>query len=606
MGINYFRRDDRDAKFVLFEQLDMDRLLGYEAFKDFSKDDFAMIVDEALKMCREVLGPANQEGDRIGAQWKDGVVTTPDSFKECWKVMTENGWLSMKANPEYGGQGLPATIGAMANDFFTGANMAFVTYPGLTVGAGHVIENYGTDEDRTMFVEKLYTGNWAGTMCLTEPDAGSDVGWLRTKAVPDPDAGDPRVYKIQGSKRFITSGQHDLTENIVHLVLARIEGAPHGTKGISLFIVPRTWVNPDGSMGEPNDVYCEGIEHKMGIHGSATASLLFGENNNCRGILLGEPHSGMAKMFQLMNEARLGCGVQSLGIAASAYDAARYYAKERVQGPPFTDRAAERVPIIEHEDVRRMLMNLKSGTEGMRAFTADLVFNLDVAENDPDPEARKKAHQRADLLLPVLKSYTSDYGWELCRDAIQVFGGAGFCCEFPVEQYARDIKIISIWEGTSYIQSLDLVGRKMGMEGGKVFQGWLQDVMDFTSAHKDDQDLAGDFKRLFKAAQAVGDYAMKYMTWFSEGKLKLIPLSSTRFLMCMGEVCVAKLLLEQALIARNKLAGVDAASADGIFYKGKVETAKFYCRNTLTNVFSRHASLLTEDTSAVDIPMEAF
>jgi hypothetical protein len=251
-------------------------------------------------------------------------------------------------------------------------------------------------------------------------------------------------------------------------------------------------------------------------------------------------------------------------------------------------------------------MNLKSGTEGMRAFTADLVFNLDVAENDPDPEERKKAHQRADLLLPVLKAYTSDYGWDLCRDAIQVFGGAGFCCEFPVEQYARDIKIISIWEGTSYIQSLDLVGRKMGMEGGKVFQGWLQDVMDFTSAHKDDTELAGDFKRLFKAVQAVGDYAMKYMTWFSEGKLKLIPLSSTRFLMCMGEVCVAKLLLEQALIARDKLAGVDAGSADGIFYKGKVETAKFYCRNTLTNVFSRHASLLTEDTSAVDIPMEAF
>ncbi|MEW5724024.1 MAG: acyl-CoA dehydrogenase [Thermodesulfobacteriota bacterium] len=606
MGINYYKRDARDTKFVLFEQLDLNKLLSYEAYKDFSAEDLNMVIDEGLKVAKEVFGPANQDGDRIGCRYEGGKVTTPDSFKACWRIMAENGWMAMSANPEFGGQGLPATVGSLVLEFFCGANMALTTYPGLTAGAARVIENFGTDEDRALFVEKMYTGVWGGTMCLTEPDAGSDVGWLRSKAVPEPGAGDPRLYKIEGAKRFITSGDHDLTENIVHLVLARIEGARSGTKGISLFIVPKIWVNQDGSLGEPNDVFCAGIEHKMGIHGSSTCSMNFGENGRCRGILLGEPHSGMAKMFQLMNEARLGCGVQALGLAAAAYDMARAYAKERVQGPPFTVRHAERVPIIQHEDVRRMLMNLKSGTEGLRGFLAKLVYYLDVAHRDPDEVARQKAYLQADLLLPVLKAYSSDYGYELVRDAIQVLAGVGFCSEFPVEQYARDIKIVSIWEGTSYIQSLDLVGRKLGLEGGQVFQAWLQEIMDFTGRHKDDADLSADVKRLFKAAQAVGDLAMRYLKYFQEGRLQLIPLSSTRFLECMAEVSIAHVLLEQARIAREKLAGVDAHSADGLFYRGKIETAKYFCRNTLPRVFARHMSLETEDTSALDIPEEAF
>ncbi len=364
MGINYFQRDDRDLKFLLFEHMNVEKLLSYEAFRDFSADDFSMILDEAGKVCREVLGPTMQDGDREGCNYKDGVVEVPASFHECWKVMAENGWIAASSNPEFGGQGLPALMGGLLGELFTGANMSMMTYPGLAVGNGRLIENFGTDEDKALFVEKMYTGVWGGTMCLTEPDAGSDVGWLRTKAVPDPSSGDPRIYKIEGTKRFITCGDHDLTDNIIHLVLARIEGGPQGTKGISLFIVPKIWVNPDGSMGESNDVYCEGIEHKMGIHGSSTCTLNFGENGKCRGILLGEPHSGMAKMFQMMNEARISCGVQALGLAASAYDAARKYARERVQGPPFTNRDGDRVPIIQHEDVRRMLMRLKAGHRG--------------------------------------------------------------------------------------------------------------------------------------------------------------------------------------------------------------------------------------------------
>lgn len=607
MGINYFRRDDRDTKFVLFEHMGVDRLLGYERFKDFSSDDFKMIIEEALKVCREVVGPTMQDGDREGCRYhEDGRVTVPASYREAWRVLAENGWMAVTKSQEFGGQGLPAIVGGLLGEFFTGANMAFMTFPGLAVGNGHLIENFGTEEDKRLFVEKMYTGVWGGTMCLTEPDAGSDVGWLRTKATPDTESGDPRIYKIEGTKRFITCGEHDLTENIIHLLLARIQGAPMGTKGISLFIVPKIWVNPDGSLGEPNDVFCAGIEHKMGIHGSSTCTLNFGENGKCRGILLGEPHSGMAKMFQMMNEARIGCGIQALGIAASAYDTARFYAKERVQGPLFTNRAGDRVPIIQHEDVRRMLMNMKAGTEAMRAFTAKLLYLADVAEHDPDPKEQRAAAQRVELLTPLVKAYLSDFGYLLTREAIQVLGGVGYCSEFPAEQYARDIKIVSIWEGTSYIQSLDLVGRKLGIDGGRVFQGWIQEVMEFSGKHKEDNELSKDCKLLFKAAQATGDIAMKYMQYFQEGRMSLIPLSSVRFLECFAETVMGHLMLEQALIARQRLSAIEAGSSDAAFYKGKIETAKFFCRNILTNVFARHMAIQQEDTSALDIPEAAF
>jgi alkylation response protein AidB-like acyl-CoA dehydrogenase len=606
MGTNYFNRDARDVEFLLFEYLGVDKLLSYEAYKDFSGDDFRMIIDEALKVAREVLGPAMQEGDREGCVFEDGQVKSPRSFHECWRFLVENGWLAGTQNPEFGGQGLPVTVGGLVSEFFVGANIAFMTYPGLAVGNGHLIENFGTDEDKALFVEKMYTGVWGGTMCLTEPDAGSDVGWLRTKAIPDLEAGDPRIYKIEGTKRFITCGEHDLTENIIHLVLARIESALPGTKGISLFIVPKIRVSPDGSLGESNDVLCGNIEHKMGINGSATCTLNFGENGKCRGILLGEPNSGMAKMFQMINESRMGCGVQALGLSASAYDTARQYAKERVQGPPFTNRDSDRTPIIQHEDVRRMLMNLKAGTEAMRAMIGKIFYFIDVARHDPDEAARKSAGEQVELFTPLVKAYCSDFGYQLTRDAIQVLGGVGYCSEFPAEQYARDLKIVSIWEGTSYIQSLDLVGRKLGMKGGKVFQDWIQGVMAFTGEHKEDGDFGRDFKLLFKAAQATGDFALRYMQYFQGGKPRLIALTSTRFLECFSEVLMGQLILEQGLLAREKLKEGENDSSDGIFYRGKVETAKYFCRNILPNVFARHTSLQQEDTSALDIPEEAF
>jgi len=547
-----------------------------------------------------------QDGDQEGCVYEEGKVTVPGSFHECWRVMAENGWMAVSSNPQFGGQGLPEVVGGLLSEVFMGANLAMMIYLGLAVGNGRLIENFGTEEDRAIFVEKMYTGVWGGTMCLTEPDAGSDVGWLRTKAVPDPDSDDPRIYKIDGNKRFISAGEHDLVENIIHLVLARIEGSPQGTKGISLFIVPKIWVNPDGSLGEMNDVYCSGIEHKMGVAGTSTCTLNFGENGTCRGILLGEPNSGMAKMFQMMNEARVSTGVMGLGMAANAYDTARQYARERVQGPPFTDRGADRVPIIRHEDVRRMLMNLKAGTEAMRAMIGKVYYLFDVAEQDMNDAVRQQAQQQADMFTPLVKAYCSDYGYDLTREAIQILGGVGYCREFPAEQYARDCKISSIWEGTTYIQALDLVGRKLGMAGGKVFQDWVQEVMAFTKKYQDDSDFGPDFRLLFKAVQATSDFAMRYLKYFKEGKLSLVALTATRFQECFAEVLMGQLILEQGLLAREKIKQVDEDSSDGIFYRGKMETAKYFCRNILTNVFGRHMALQQEDTSAVDIPEEAF
>ncbi|MCF8033001.1 MAG: acyl-CoA dehydrogenase [Desulfarculaceae bacterium] len=605
MGVNYFRRDTRDSKFLLLEHLGLSKLLSYPAFADFSQEDVEMMLEEGLKVGREVLGPGLQDGDRVGCAWDDGVVTTPDYWKECWRVLAENGWTGATSNPEFGGQGLPLMVGGLIRELHNAANMAFMTFPGLAVGAGHLIENYGTDQDRALFVEKMYTGVWAGTMCLTENDAGSDVGASRTKAVPDPDSGEG-VYRIEGTKRFITCGEHDLCENIIHLTLARIEGAPAGTKGLSLFIVPKIWVEPDGSLGQPNDMFCSGIEHKMGIHGSPTCSLSFGENGGCRGILLGEPHSGMAKMFQMMNEARIGCGIQACGVTASAYDAAKAYARERVQGAPLADRHGEAVTIVHHEDVRRMLMNLKAGSEAMRALVAYLLFHTDVAKHDPDPEARQRSFHRMEILTPLVKAYNTDFGYMLTRDAIQVLGGSGYCSDFPVEQYARDIKILSIWEGTNYIQSLDLVGRKLGIAKGSVFKEWIMEVMGFAQAHGEDPDFGPDFALLGKAAGMVGDNARRFTQYFQEGRLSLVPLYATRFLENFAETVLANLLLEQGLIARDKLAQEGLGSGDKFFYQGKMASAKFFCRNVLTNVFGRYVALQQEDTSALEIPEEAF
>jgi len=608
MGLSYFTRTDREIRFLLFEHLGVERLLEYRPFRSFTVDSLKEVIGRGLEFASQSLGPTLQDGDREGCLYEDGQVKVPGSFHDCWRTYREKGFVALTADPALGGLGLPLTVAGVLTEMFFGANLALAIFAMLGSGNGRLIELFGTDQDRELFVRKMYTGVWGGTMCLSEPESGSDVGWLKTAAVRDPDSDDPRLYRIQGQKRFITCGQHDLTENIIHLVLARIEGAGHGTKGVSLFIVPKIRVNPDGSLGRDNDVFCRRIERKMGLHGSPTCRLDFGPNGNCQGILLGQPQTGMAKMFEMMNEARLATGLMGLGTASAAYDKALEYAKVRHQGPPFTDRRSARVPIIRHEDVRRMLMNLKSGTEAMRAVIGWVYLLQDTARHDPDPERRRQSQLRLDLFTPVVKASCTDLGFKLIREAIQTLGGTGYCSDFPVEQYARDCKVTSIWEGTSYIQSLDLVGRKLPLEGGAVLRDWLTEVMGWAREREGDPDLGSEAKTLRRTAEAVGAMALGYAAWAGSGKIRLIPLTSTRFLESLAEVLMGRLILEQGFIARDKTRDKTAAAGgeDRPFYQGKTAAARFFCRNILPNVLTRRQVLSAEDTSALDIPEEGF
>lgn len=604
MGTNFFKRSDRDTRFVLEEHLKIEKLLKFDKFKSLSMDDFSMILDQALKVAAEVLGPTNRDGDQEGVIFDQGRVKVPASFHHAWKTITENGWSALSLNSAYGGQDLPHVVAQAAKEYFAGANLAFWTYVGLATGNGRLIELYGTEKDKALFVRKMYTGVWGGTMCLTEPGAGSDVGNLTTKAIPRSDSAVSKIYNISGNKIFISAGDHDLTENIIHLVLARVEGAPEGVRGISLFIVPKIWVNDDGTLHESNDVSTSGVEHKMGIHGSPTCVLNFGDKGLCKGILLGNENTGLAKMFTMMNESRLETALEALAISACAYENSLDYAKLRIQGVPFTaGKDGKRVRIIEHEDVRRMLMTMKSTIEGMRALMFKTYFLLDVALYGNDEKEISDASGLVDLFVPLCKSYFSDMSYLICRDAIQIHGGYGYCGEYPVEQYARDCKILSIWEGTNYIQSLDLAGRKLNMAKGQVFAGWVQDVLSFVEENKGNEAFGVDFGLLKEAATIVKEIAEYYRS-LSADKRDLIPLSSTRFLECCSETAIAHLLLEQAMVAQEKMQILGKDHSDSAFYQGKVLTAQYYVRNIMINVFSREKAIRLADRSALEIPEE--
>ncbi|MGV8081728.1 MAG: acyl-CoA dehydrogenase [Syntrophales bacterium] len=594
MGQNFYKRDDRDVKFVLKEHLGIDQLLELEPYQGFTMEDFDMILDQAQKIAANDVAPSFQDGDRQGCRFDQGRVLVPESFKHAWKVFQEGSWFALAMKPDFGGQGLPLIVAEAAMEFFISANFAFGCFAGLGPGNGAMIENFGSPEQKDLFCAKMYDGTWGGSMCLTEPAVGSDAHLVAVKASPDGE-----YYKIQGTKIFITSGEHDLAENIVHLVIARIEGAPAGAKGVSLFAVPKIWVNGDGTLGEPNDVACIGIEHKMGLHGSATCVLNFGENGQCRGHLIGEAGKGLAYMFQMVNVARMAVGLESVAFGANIYANARDYAKERVQGTRFA-MGGERIRIVEHADIRRMLLNLKSLTEGMRALVYKTYLMEDLSRNSPDPDRRRKAKGRLELFTPLVKAYCSDRIFEMGRDGIQVLGGYGFTKEYPIEQYTRDCKILSIWDGTNFIQSADLVGRKLNMGGGAVFQAWAEEVAMFIKDHEKDRTFGKELEILKEALETVAGLVLDYGRYFGEGKLDLIPLTSTRFLDCMSEVAVAHLLLEQGMIAQTRLEGGDAG-AEGDFYRGKVAAVQYYCRNFLPQVFGRARIIKMEDLTAVQV-----
>ncbi len=610
--------DKRDVKFVLYEQLDIEQLSNTAKYAEYSKEMYDMVLEQAWKLAENEMEPTNSKGDRDGCVWEDGKVRVPESFHRPYQMYREGGWLPISEDVESGGQGFPVVMGLSAIEAFGAANLALFLYPGLTHGAARLLEVYGTEEQKRNFMDKLYNGEWCGTMCLTEPQAGSDVGASRTKAVPNQDGS----YSISGTKIFISCGEHDLTENIVHMVLARIEGAPPGTKGLSLFIIPK--LRPENGQLVDNDVNCGGIEHKMGIHGSSTCTLNFGENNNCTGYLLGIENQGMRIMFQMMNESRLFIGMQGQSHASAAFLYALQYAKERTQGSDVSrlkDPSAPKVAIINHPDVRRMLMFMKSVTEGLRALLYYVGFCEDMVRSTESDEEKEKYQDFIDILIPVCKAYGSDMGFRVCETAIQVLGGYGYCQEHPVEQFLRDCKIASIYEGTNGIQALDLVGRKLVVKRGQLFKRLIGETEDFLKWARKNFELR-ELVATFEAAREQLIQVTKYFGLKGMTADYVVPLLyATPYLELFGDVAVGFMLLWQALIAHRRLQEiyVDAGAKDSesqmevlatnrsaAFYRGKVASAEFFITNVLSLSRGKAKAIMSGQRAAVDIPEEAF
>jgi alkylation response protein AidB-like acyl-CoA dehydrogenase len=609
-AINRYKADLRDFTFLLFEQFKIGELLGKEPFEGWGEEEVRTSLAECYRFAREVTGPLNVVGDIEGCKLEDGTVKTPTGFKDAWKKLYEAGWKAIAVAPEDGGAGAPHSVQILVEEILSGSNAAFNMYPGLAYGAAEVIELFGTPEQKKLFCHNMFTGKWGGTMCLTEPHAGTDVGSAKTSASRNPDGS----YTIRGTKIFISGGDHDLAENIVHLVLARVDGAPAGTKGLTLFIVPKIRVGADGSLGKANDVAVGALEHKMGINGSCTCVLNFGDNGECQGFPVGgeeKINQGMPQMFKMMNGARIAVGVQGMAVASSAYLNALEYARERKQGSSIAhwkDATAPRVPILEHADVRRMLLHMKATVEGIRALAIKLTHHQDnVRALSGKDEAKAAYHQgQVDLLVPLLKAYGSDQGFRVCEMAIQTYGGAGYTRDYPVEQYCRDAKIFSIYEGTNHIQAMDLVGRKLGQAGGANLQAFLGDVQKFVAAHGSHPVLGAAVKKLGGAQEAVAGSAMRLLMWFQGGQLALVPLAANRFAEMMSELTVAWLLLQSAVIAHEARAKVAADHPDHAFYTGKIEAALYYARNVLPGVEFKAQLLGEEDKSPIDIPDAAF
>ena len=607
-AINRYKADLREFQFVLFEQFRLHEVLTKEPFADWGRDECTTVLSEAYRFSCEVLGPTNSIGDTEGCRVENGGVKVPAVFHDAWKKLAESGWKLLGVEPELGGQGAPLALRALVEEMLNGANVAFATYPGLAAGAAEVIAQCGTEKQRHTYVEKMLNGTWGGTMCLTEPHAGSDVGMARTTAKKNADGS----YNIRGAKIFITGGDQDITDNVVHLVLARVDGAPAGTKGLSLFIVSKKRIAEDGSPGDSNDVSVAAIEHKMGINGSATCQLNFGENDQCVGELVGTvENQGMQQMFRLMNSARIATGLQGLSLASSAFLNALEYAKDRKQGASIVqwkDPTAPRVPIIQHPDVRRMLLDMKSRVEGIRALIIKLATHMDRANSLGGTDDDKKAYHigQVDLLVPLVKAYGSDQAFRVCETAIQTYGGAGYLKDWPVEQYCRDSKIFSIYEGTNHIQSMDLIGRKLGQNGGANMQAFLGDVATFVAENKSHPVLGAAVEDLAKAHEALGGTTMRLLGWFQSGQVPMVPLVSTRFLEMMSETVVGWLLLDGAKVALDAAAKLPEGHKDRAFYEGKKAAAIYYARNVVPGVVAKAEIIAAADDSALNISDEAF
>jgi len=611
-----FYADLRDIRFVLFEQNDFARLCGLPKFADVDRETVTAILDEAYKFARDQMAPINAAVDQEGMHFdpQTGRVEAPKALVETYKMFAEAGWVAIHRSADSGGQGMPSSVYLASHELFFGSCLALSLTTILNGGTGHLIQTFGAAELKRLFVDKIYSGKWSGTMCLTESQAGSDVGALRTKAVRKGDR-----YLISGEKIFISAGEHNLCENIVHAVLARIEGAPAGTKGVSLFVVPKRRVNADGSLGAMNDVKCSGIEHKMGIHGSPTCTLVFGGENQCEGFLLGEENRGLAEMFQMMNEVRIMVGLQGAALANAAFQFALHYARERVQSKYILrarDENAKPTTIINHPDVRYMLLWQKCLAEGLRALLFRTMYYVDLAEASTDKAEGEKYLGLVELLTPVCKAFCSDQGFRVTELAVQTLGGYGYIAEYPVEQYLRDAKIASIYEGTNGIQAIDLVGRKLPAKGGLSFTTLIGLLNDFIDEHHNDPGLQDGFGALAEARDALAGVAMHFGQVSPRDPLAAV-LNATPFLDLFGHVMVGWLLLEQAAIAYPKLRalgekkGVDIdiaaplttlceQDAEATFLDGKIKSALFYARRALPLCRATAEVIKSGDRSALE------
>ncbi|MFZ3004532.1 MAG: acyl-CoA dehydrogenase C-terminal domain-containing protein [Phenylobacterium sp.] len=588
----------RDHVFLLRDVLQIETYADLPAFADAAMDVVEQIIEEGGRFASEVLAPLNAVGDKEGCTWRpDNTVTTPTGFKAAYAQLVAGGWPAIGADPAYGGQGLPHVVNLSFSEMSSSANMAFSMYPGLTHGCYSAILNGGSDEQKSLYLPNLVSGKWGGTMNLTEPQCGTDLGLLRTKAVPQADGS----YRISGQKIWISGGEHDMAENIVHLVLARIEGAPAGVRGISLFIVPKFIPDAQGQPGARNSVFCAGLEEKMGIHGNATCVISHEEST---GWLVGTENQGLRLMFVMMNEARIGVGLQGIAQAEAAYQAAASFAKDRLQGRSLTgpknpDGPAD--PIIVHPDVRRMLMDSRAIIEAGRAFLFWTALHGDLAHASPDEAVRQKANDYMALMTPVVKGFLTDKGLKVCSDALQIHGGSGFTEHFPASQYMRDVRIALIYEGTNGVQALDLVGRKLAADGGRGVMSFFAEIDAFVEANQGDPALAPFTEGLADAKAKLQEGTM----WLMQNGL-MNPdnagAASTDYMHLFGLTALAYMW---ALIAKTAQARIAAGDTDP-FYANKLVVGRYYMQRVLPDAGAHLAKLTTGAELMMALPAEAF
>ena len=589
----------KDMMFNIEHLANLEEIAQMPGFEDAGLDTAQAVLEESAKFTEGVLDPLNWEGDKNPSSWKDGVVTSTPGFKEAFKQFTDGGWQGLQHPTDFGGQGLPKTIGAACGEMVNSANMSFALCPLLSDGAIEALLTAGSDELKATYLENLVSGKWTGTMNLTEPQAGSDLAMVRSRAEPQPDA----TYKVFGTKIYITWGEHDMAENIVHLVLARVSGAPEGVKGISLFVVPKFMVNQDGSLGARNDVHCVSIEHKMGIKASPTAVLQYGDHGGAVGYLVGQENRGLEYMFIMMNAARYGVGVQGIAIAERAYQKAVQFSKDRVQSRPVDGSIQASAPIIHHPDVKRMLMTMRAYTEGCRALASVGASAYDAAHHHPDADTRKQNAAFSEFMVPLIKGYSTEMSLEVASLGVQVHGGMGFIEETGAAQYYRDAKILTIYEGTTAIQANDLVGRKTARDGGQTAKGIAgqvekteADLMASGSAH-----ALAVAKRL-KAARLAFIDVVEFVAGNTKASPNAVFSGSVPYLMLGGNLMAGWQLARSLLVAEKAI----AAGNDVPFMQAKITTARFYADHLLTKAPGMRDSIVEGAECVTALALEAF